>query len=365
MGTLKVFLSCAAAVVCVLLFVDQQGKDSTREDQREVRWLTTVQSQYDHSSPYTMNLWYRYAKYVANNLTNCYVCSHMPLAVHTPLIRPQPFRNTPSLFPDILSSNYQDAVLNQTVRPLTGITPPRPPPAGQGNRNFSKYFHVVNSKFEQPFLGPVHIPAHVKFTCYTNRNGILGAVPIPVGETSRFHCQEVIVPCTPFQANKSLNISQAPPGTRCAPYYQAPDMLGTLPQQDLYWLCGHFLYLALPPNWAGICAPVVATGHSYVVTTSNIQLHLKGTRHHRSADQPHDSIWGSNVPKDKKLWTEGEKVILSLLAPFGVGKVMLRIETLNYKFESFAADTVAAFKGVQTELTALRLTALQNRMVLD
>ena len=42
MGTLKVFLSCAAAVVCVLLFVDQQGKDSTYEDQREVRWLTSL-----------------------------------------------------------------------------------------------------------------------------------------------------------------------------------------------------------------------------------------------------------------------------------------------------------------------------------
>ena len=39
--------------------------------------------------------------------------------------------------------------------------------------------------------------------------------------------------------------------------------------------------------------------------------------------------------------------------------------SLADKFESFAADTVAAFKGVQTELTTLRLTAIQNRMVLD
>jgi len=184
MGTPKVFLSCAAAEACVLtsfLLVDQQDEDSTHKDQREVRWLTTIQSQYDHSSPYTMNLWYRYAKYVANNLTNCYVCSHMPLAVHTPLVRPQPFKNTSSLFPDILSSNYHDAVLNKTVRPLTGFAPPRPPSAGQGNKNFTKYFHIISGACSYSSKCQIYVLHKPEWNswCRSHPGGGNLAVPLP------------------------------------------------------------------------------------------------------------------------------------------------------------------------------------------
>ena len=195
-----------------------------------------------------------------------------------------------SLSPSVLRSSYHEDVLNLTVSSQTGIAPSRPASAGGTSRGFTKYLHVLNTSFDQPFLGPIHIPAHVKFTCYSNLIQLFGVTPSFLGEISRFHCQEIIVPCTPFQANTSLNILQAPQGTTCAPYYQVPDVLGTLPQQDIYWLCGHFLYLGLPANWAGRCAPVVADRHSYVVTAINIQHHLCPSRLRRSPADPHDPM---------------------------------------------------------------------------
>uniref|UniRef100_A0A3Q3B0V4 Uncharacterized protein n=1 Tax=Kryptolebias marmoratus TaxID=37003 RepID=A0A3Q3B0V4_KRYMA len=189
-----------------------------------------------------------------------------------------------------------------------------------------------------------------------NKHFFLGNIP-------HTHCKTVFVPCTLYANNDSLNSSQAPPQTTCSPYYHVPDVLGTLPQIDLYWLCSYFLYLALPENWAGRCAPIIATEHSYVV--SAVKVTNQNRRVPRSVTVPHDSVWGSNVPENKKLWPRDQKVILSLFPSLGVGKLMLRVETLNYQFESFVDNVLTALVDVKPELTALILMTLQNRMVLD
>ena len=63
--------------------------------------------------------------------------------------------------------------------------------------------------------------------------------------------------------------------------------------------------------------------------------------------------------------SDGQKVTLSLFPWLGVGKVMLRLETLDYRFGIFLNTTIAALKSVNEEITALRLMELQDRTVLD
>lgn len=118
-----------------------------------------------------------------------------------------------------------------------------------------------------------------------------------------------------------------------------------MPQSDFVWMCGANVFLSLPPNWLGA------------------QLTIINKRRSRGLSTNHDSVWRTNVPKDHKLWTDGQKV---LLFPWlGVGKVMLQMETLDYRFGSFGNITIAALKDVKQELGALRMMELQDRMVLD
>lgn len=73
-----------------------QGSEdySTRTDDS---WQTAITSSVSHPTVYTLNFWYLYAKYVASshNRTNCYVCTHMPIASSNPHIVPRPFLNIP------------------------------------------------------------------------------------------------------------------------------------------------------------------------------------------------------------------------------------------------------------------------------
>ena len=59
----------------------------------------------------------------------------------------------------------------------------------------------------------------------------------------------------------------------------------------------------------GVCALVRVTDHTFIVTAVN----GTGERVKRSVVkvQPHDSVWGTDVPNDHKLWTVGQKVLLS------------------------------------------------------
>lgn len=78
-----------------------------------------------------------------------------------------------------------------------------------------------------------------------------------------------------------------------------------------------------------------------------------------------DSVWGSDIPAGFKHWDDVQKVLFSVFSQVGVGKVMLRLETVDNRFQVFANATIAALHGVGEELTALHLMMMQNRMVLD
>ena len=74
------------------------------------------------------------------------------------------------------------------------------------------------------------------------------------------------------------------------------------------------------------------TDHSFIVSAMPHPGELPGEqRMRRDVSQPHDPVWCSNVPEDHKLWSTGEKVMLSLFPSLGVGKVMLRME--NYELQ--------------------------------
>lgn len=74
-------------------------------------------------------------------------------------------------------------------------------------------------------------------------------------------------------------------------------------------------------------------------------------------------MWGTDVPKDHKLWSTGQKVMLSLFPQLGVGKLMLRMETLSYRFSGFVNTTLAVLEAERVELKGLRAVTLQNRIV--
>ncbi|KAL6479554.1 hypothetical protein MHYP_G00129870 [Metynnis hypsauchen] len=54
-----------------------------------------------------------------------------------------------------------------------------------------------------------------------------------------------------------------------------------------------------------------------------------------------------------------------LTKPFGLTQVWNQLEVTHYRLATFTNATRAALQGVKDELTALRLTTVQNRMALD
>ncbi|KAF7698747.1 hypothetical protein HF521_003489, partial [Silurus meridionalis] len=55
----------------------------------------------------------------------------------------------------------------------------------------------------------------------------------------------------------------------------------------------------------------------------------------------------------------------ALFPQFGVTELWNQIEVTHYRLATFVNETIRAIEGVKTELTAIRLTAVQNRMALD
>src|SRR4029434_9466751 len=97
------------------------------------------------------------------------------------------------------------------------------------------------------------------------------------------------------------------------------------------------------------------------------QCYLAGrvSRKKRFAVEKHDSVWGTDVPDDQKIWTTSSKVILFLFPALGVGKVMLGMATLNYRLELFVNATLVSMDGLNDEVSQIRLMVLKNRLVLD
>ncbi|KAL3972577.1 N-acetylgalactosaminide alpha-2,6-sialyltransferase (sialyltransferase 7E) [Sarotherodon galilaeus] len=135
-------------------------------------------------------------------------------------------------------------------------------------------------------------------------------------------------------------------------------------------------------NWSHSLCYRQENGSTPMGNTTNckaVQTHAPGgpvdatstststTRKRRSTPdlKRHDSIWGSGVPEEFKLWTERQKVAHALFPWVGVGKHALRIETLNYRFGLFLNASCKINDEQDQEIDALRIAVMQHRVALD
>lgn len=166
----------------------------------------------------------------------------------------------------------------------------------------------------------------------------------PIGKTTNCETVQIHGPGGPVKNN---NISN-----------------GTYWVQGMAWLCGHQAYFILPRNWTGQCAPIFISDHTFKITVDTTST---TTRKKRSTLdlKMHDSLWGSDVPGEFKLWTEKQKVVHALFPWVGVGKHALRIETLNYRFGLFLNPSCKIDDEQNQEIDALRIAVMQHRVALD
>ncbi|KAL4008752.1 hypothetical protein ACER0C_002604 [Sarotherodon galilaeus] len=162
----------------------------------------------------------------------------------------------------------------------------------------------------------------------------------------------------------TTNCNQTAANGEGAPVNTSAPSNGTYWVQGMAWLCGQRAYFILPPGWTGTCTPIFISDHTFRMSAVNSS---QTTRRRRdvSTVQPHDPIYGSDVPEGFKLWTTGQKVLHSLFPWVGNGKNMLRIETLDYRFGLFLNASCKINNQQNEEIDALRITVMQHRVALD
>lgn len=304
------------------------------------------------------NSWYQYATMLAKNHTGCYVCSRMPVSTKHPSLLAQPltdYKEADCVEDFMLGGNGTNYHYMTKVNNGTHVYTTSQPAQCQAYRTGN-------------ISGVTEVSAYADLTGEgKHSNCYFGDGTVEMGSCGK-RCQRLYFyhEDAPKKALKAFwQICKNLGHTNCqtvsnpALYTQ-----GTIPVDGYFWMCGHRIYLSLPPQWKGICAPVKVTDHTYLVwaVNDNSSLRMKRMIHDVA---PHDAIWGSDVPEEHKLWSVAEKVVLSVFPQIGVGKLSLRMETMNYRLGLFLNATTDAFRSLSEEMTEIRLMTLQNRMVLD
>uniref|UniRef100_A0A3B5KFR3 Uncharacterized protein n=1 Tax=Takifugu rubripes TaxID=31033 RepID=A0A3B5KFR3_TAKRU len=384
---------------------NQGQKDALRQDESYARAKRTVVSHLGHSwleqdpeSPhiYGLNTWWRYANFTARtqNHSRCYVCSMLPVSVHTPRITAEPMTGSEGqCFVHIGLSrdpNFTIKLLDGTWFTRSNCTQkPLRTMAGKANRFRFPVLGAINHTYCYARSGGRDLGSLHKDVCkvvYTScALGISDDVKLNY-ITDRYYretclqqhksseqCEQECMDdprhlCGYFTLDESTQM--CPEGYNCTCNYPTftPEDKGTQLVDKGWWLCGHNAYAHLPANWSGVCAPVHLKDHTIIIyanNTENIaQKRLKQDLNEYEF-KPHDSVWGTDVPQEFKHWTDGQKVSISLFPWVGVAKNILRLETVDYRLKVFTNLTKVALAGVKEEMTALRLMTMQNRMALD
>ncbi|CAI5661065.1 unnamed protein product [Oreochromis niloticus] len=320
MKTLVLLVASVALLVSILTLTrrkeDEQHHLQTRwtHDNSHLRDMTQ-----DHIHPWMNNAWYRYVhdrtKGEPNN-TACYVCSHMPCTSTHPTFY----------------GNYMNKTQAKCAASFTGI--------GYQHKKIiidetSSIIYSLN--LFSIFQGPPQYECSWTKPRQDNGNR-------PLGNTT--------------------NCNQTAANGEGAPVNTSAPSNGTYWVQGMAWLCGQRAYFILPPGWTGTCAPIFISDHTFRMSAVNSS---QTTRQRRDVStlQPHDPIYGSDVPEEFKLWTTGQKVLHSLFPWVGTGKNMLRIETLDYRFGLFLNASCKINNQQNEEIDALRITVMQHRVALD
>ncbi|XP_051965931.1 syncytin-2-like [Xyrauchen texanus] len=138
-----------------------------------------------------------------------------------------------------------------------------------------------------------------------------------------------------------------------------PDEEGTGVLENVYWQCGYAIYVSLPINWTGTCALVQLHGGAMVIQHQPHEVMKPKKRGLLNIVQD------SPVPRNHHIWNIAEKLLAAFVPGIGVASVMEEVQVTRYELISFIDTTNIMMEGIKEELRGLRLTVLQNRLVLD
>lgn len=372
----KLIAAICTVVVAVLFFLYETGLLTGKPpDNRPTyhnltkRWSTTPIGDWiwkdldtEHAHPFETNMWYRYAKVLAKsyNKSDCYVCSHMPhSSSHLTLYAtPMDFHKGFCFF--LMSVKDRDPKMYH-IEPKT--------PAVFQNMFLKPYlFNVSEHKNTscsdvplislnltvrgKPILQRVTIPNGALPACQSEGHGFPYCMERRhTNLTTRVGWLSDPLCCVTFRMPQPRNRTVKP----------------TVMVEGGWWLCGTRAYVTLPHTWSGRCAPVKVSDHTFIVEP----IRPEPIRHRRNTGavyptfKPHDDKWGSDVPAEFKHWSTASKIALSMLPHTGVGKNILRLETVDYRFQTWVNATIKIEEGQNREIDATRTMVLQNRMVLD
>lgn len=289
----------------------------------------------DHIHPWMNNAWYRYI-HDSTLRKDCYVCSYMPPTTQYATL----YAKGMNMVQAQCAASYANlgyqyrGIVNDYEKPFEiGL------PSGTCDEWFwvdLKEKHRSKARSFPVFLENNGNLSHT--LCFRQRIG-----STPMGKTTNCEAVQIHGPGGPVKNN---NISN-----------------GTYWVQGMAWLCGQQAYFILPRNWTGQCAPIFISDHTFKITVDATST----TRKKRSTLdlKKHDSMWGSDVPEEFKLWTEKQKVVHALFPWVGVGKHALRIETLNYRFGLFLNASCKINDEQNQEIDALSIAVMQHRVALD
>lgn len=329
----------------------------------------------DHNHPWMNNAWYKYVydRTRTDNSTECYVCSHMPTtAIHATIYGMAPeLDEAMCIFNKAITGNCSRRDLMTTGLALKGQSTKKKDQIPWCNDTDVKRVMKPISQQRVIFKQTTHCAYNL-----TNWNYACDEehwVNVNANNTKSRSFAIVLPPdiqhpiCFAFsdgsrKVGRNLNCTQTFAMTQSTGTLTFKN--GTLWVQGAAWACGPKTYFMLPPNSTGLCAPVLISDHTFKITA---ETHARISRAKREVAEvlPHDSVYGSDVPKNFKLWTTGQKVLHSLFPWVGTGKNMLRIETLDYRFGLFLNASVKINKAQNEEIDAIRIVVMQHRVALD
>ncbi|KAM9793581.1 uncharacterized protein ACBT44_017981 isoform 2-T2 [Syngnathus typhle] len=350
-------LCCVVVGACYGLWT-HLNRQSDNVD-RGKRWSHDENSEdwsWDPKNPYETNTWYRYVKFTvrAHTQEGCYVCSKLPPSSTQVHLEARAMNVTEA---KCMASMGGVGYQHRAVK-VSDDDPFRPGLVeGTCDQLFWTNLNVTVKGRTLPQVAYTERRPGVNYTCYIQGSKTHKCIDSDCSPGGNWMgALDIAAEC---QDRRAISVGEGSPSNMSAPSN------GTYFIQKGWWVCGHKVYPMLPANWTGVCAPVWVTDHTYSIRHRQLT-----TAHNSSGRQcravatfdPHDPIWGANVPDDHKVWSVGDKVVHALFPWVGVGKHSLFIETLNYRFQSFANLSLQVNDGQNREIQAIRLMVLQNRM---
>lgn len=374
---------CVMAVACKLTNCD---------------YADLLKDEKHHPHDYSTNMWWQLMNKTVyeGGEKNCYICAHMPYATYNSGLRPgnvttqqQPCLYGLSTHPgtrkwkDIdYSSPLSNTIRNKPINGLNCSPTTDVLPLPQMTIKLPELITLAGMK-----------PQTLGFCIFNDGTTSMGFVPWNLCEVVYTFCdkttdfstcsrcvtnsansnfcrvwtRKTLVDCKHYLQQRTFNISRETrehqETTVCSAI--VPGAKGSCVLTDWYFVCGHRAYIALPPNWGGLCALVPLTSPMFILRrTSN------STTRKRRSPMPEVQRWGgltisTGIPWEFKIWGRPEKFFQGLFPWVGVGEVRDHVEINRYALLRLINDTYKLANSITNELTRMREMILQNRFILD